>query len=1366
MAKIATKKNSDNDTKALEQAEKVATKVSSTKLTNSKLTNSKPITSKVIVKAENNPKDDKKATKPTKTTKIAKVESNNEPVELSKKTAKVTKPKAIPEVKTDLKSEAKTDLKTDVIKKAPVKKVNAVKPPVIKEVASKEVTSKEVTSKEVNTKVSNTLEQKPIDIDNRPSASKQKAEALAKANAETNLDSKLESKSGVSVQTTSDVNVNSSNQNNSIAKGTIPNNQNSVNRPNLNRPDNRIDNRPDNRIDNRNNPNNRFNPSPNSKYPNNRDNQRDNRPDNRIDNRNNQVPPRKISNENPNYQTSGLDTKYGGKPNLNAPKTNPVLTKYDTRRPPERAPRFKNPNQVAKPAPKPFQDFNSPISSLDTNDLKRLQEIEFKNKLRNDEGATPIDGNRKLNNPIPPRKNSNPNSNLNNLNNNTNRNLNNKQTNKSNILNKTLNNSTSNNSNNPKNKTVLNDNIIDDGKILSETNEENNLINLVEQDILTLDKGLIGNNINENNIEILVSEDVETELENKIKTGDINIEQEESEVGQPEDISAVVLSDDDFVPLNVKLITNEENQVVVDLNDELENIQKTIREVKKSTFNEKNKLRLEQGLPPLKINNNKNNPQNRQSQFDVDNEVTNNLADLKSNNTKSINDLDNNLINDVNTENSNEFDMVKTNEKNKPHQNSKHLPKHISKIIEKNKGIEQVDIPENSNSKENEVDINDKHNNDKNINSNSNSKEFKKPLNQNKPLHQNQKGNTNPNQAGINKANLNNPNNPNSIIRQQNEAKQANGNGNGNGTVNANNVPANNVPTNNPVTNGGNQAKVNVVNNQANAQNTNVTPEVKLLAAHQNKVPNDKVPNDRVSNDRNQQQKDFNRDLEKAVPKKEHLPKPKPIKVTERKMTDAEFKDPFFKKILDNTYRFLRHKLNVEEGTTILVTVSGGVDSVVMLDILYNLTSRYRIGLEIAHYNHNLRGQASIDDEKFVRGLADFYALQYHFANGNVKEHSEKNSLSIETAARGLRYKFFEKVVNAIKCSYVATAHNANDLAETFLLNLTRGSGLTGLSGIPLKRPLTKTSSVIRPIIELKKAEIIEYANRRNLEWREDHTNAETAFTRNKIRHVVLPLLEQEFNPAIIDVINRTAKLLGGADRFLNRFVNDNTNKVISEINEHTVKINIGLLKTYNHFVQGEIIQNILVNTFDMQNLNLNLIDRLIDLIRADINSKIELTKELKAYRDRDEIIISNKIETQAIDVMINRTVNADYDLGTHIFSIKQVTPEEVDYDAENHIEYFDAQFMPQFLNLRAWKDGDSFKPIGMNGNSMKVSDLLTNEKVSAQSKREILVLTDKVNIIWVVGYRLSEDYKVKPSSKTILKVEIINKETNKEVIK
>jgi tRNA(Ile)-lysidine synthase len=275
---------------------------------------------------------------------------------------------------------------------------------------------------------------------------------------------------------------------------------------------------------------------------------------------------------------------------------------------------------------------------------------------------------------------------------------------------------------------------------------------------------------------------------------------------------------------------------------------------------------------------------------------------------------------------------------------------------------------------------------------------------------------------------------------------------------------------------------------------------------------------------------------------------------------------------VERVEKYLQNELLVEDGEVILVGVSGGVDSVVLLDILHVLSFEHGYTIYVAHVNHGLRGAQAKRDEKFVRSLAQKYDVQCHATTVQVKDFAKKHSLTEEAAARELRYKFFRQTSSTLRAGVCATAHTADDAAETLLMNLFRGTGLSGLAGIPPRRTLVKKTQLVRPLLQISKEEIKEYAEQRELEWYEDETNSITTYTRNKVRHDVLPKLKEEFNPKIIESLNRTATLLRRADGFIESFIDSTYHSVVVE-KEDSCVIDINKLEVLHEFLQSEIIE-------------------------------------------------------------------------------------------------------------------------------------------------------------------------------------------------
>ena len=323
-----------------------------------------------------------------------------------------------------------------------------------------------------------------------------------------------------------------------------------------------------------------------------------------------------------------------------------------------------------------------------------------------------------------------------------------------------------------------------------------------------------------------------------------------------------------------------------------------------------------------------------------------------------------------------------------------------------------------------------------------------------------------------------------------------------------------------------------------------------------------------------------------------------------------------------------------------------------------------------------------------------------------------------------------------------------------------RGTGLTGLCGIPRKRILTKNSHLIRPIINIKKTDIYEYAKARKLKWREDETNALTNYTRNKIRLDLLPKLKNDFSPAIIETINRTASILRGADEFINTYVNGLLQFLIKDRRKDRYYINIPQLLTFTEFIQSEIVQQSIVKVFKSLPVSSNIIERILALCDSPSSSICEINKNAYVLKDRNHLVFSIKSPTFKMNKQINKI--GEYDLGTHKLKLTEVPRKLVEFSKETNIEYIDSELIPSFLQLRNWEIGDVFQPLGMEGH-MKVNDFLANIKVPILEKQNVVLLTTKTDIIWVVGKRLSNKYKISQSSKKVIKAEfIIKAEKNK----
>jgi len=429
----------------------------------------------------------------------------------------------------------------------------------------------------------------------------------------------------------------------------------------------------------------------------------------------------------------------------------------------------------------------------------------------------------------------------------------------------------------------------------------------------------------------------------------------------------------------------------------------------------------------------------------------------------------------------------------------------------------------------------------------------------------------------------------------------------------------------------------------------------------------------------------------------------------------------------------IKNKLFLLEDKLILA-ISGGADSVCLMHVLLDLG----VCFDLAHCNFQLRGKDSDNDEVFVKGLAQEYNLKLHTKSFSTKEYANKNGISIQMAARDLRYKWLNKLLKSEKAMYIAVAHHNDDSIETFFINLIRGTGISGLIGIPNKK-----YNVVRPLLNLSRSDIEEYLATKEQIFRVDRSNNSTKYLRNKIRHQIIPLLE-EINPRIKRTIKHEINIIKDTYSVFHHQIQNVKREIITE-DKQLISLDINKLKGLSPL---KIYLYELIKPFGFNQINE------IILALDNQSGKQFFSNTHNLVVDREKILIANRIEENNSVFEINEKEK----IIQHPIRIKLSMTDNINIDTSNSIAQlaFDKLKFP--LLLRKWKHGDKFKPLGMK-TFKKLSDFFIDNKFSQLQKKEQWLLCSNNNIVWVVGFRIDDRYRVKSTTKKLYIAELLNNE-------
>ncbi len=430
------------------------------------------------------------------------------------------------------------------------------------------------------------------------------------------------------------------------------------------------------------------------------------------------------------------------------------------------------------------------------------------------------------------------------------------------------------------------------------------------------------------------------------------------------------------------------------------------------------------------------------------------------------------------------------------------------------------------------------------------------------------------------------------------------------------------------------------------------------------------------------------------------------------------------KKHIDSQLPFLNN-------SKLLIAVSGGVDSVVLTHLCHKLN----LNIALAHCNFNLRGDESNEDEDFVIQLADTLNLEVFVESFDTQLFAESQKVSIQMAARELRYNWFEELATQLSFDYILTAHHTDDNIETFLINLGRGSGLDGLIGIP-----EQNNIIVRPLLNFSRDQLVVFAKTNHIKWREDSSNESNKYMRNKIRNEVLPILK-EIHPHLIQNFNTSISHLKDSKLIIEDSIAKLQKKVVF-IENDIIKLDIEKLKKLSN-TKAYLYE--LLKEFNFTEWN-----DITDLLFAQSGKQI-FSSTHRLIKDRDFLLLS-AIQSDVLESVITIDENCEK---TH-FNNKKLLFNTVKETTKSNLNkiYVDKEKLQYPLILRLWSEGDIFFPKGMSGKK-KLSKYFKDEKLSLLEKEQMFVLCSGEAIVWVIGKRQDRRFEIDEKTKSIVKIEI-----------
>lgn len=459
--------------------------------------------------------------------------------------------------------------------------------------------------------------------------------------------------------------------------------------------------------------------------------------------------------------------------------------------------------------------------------------------------------------------------------------------------------------------------------------------------------------------------------------------------------------------------------------------------------------------------------------------------------------------------------------------------------------------------------------------------------------------------------------------------------------------------------------------------------------------------------------------------------------------------------MINKFINYIKENGLLDNGDKVLVALSGGPDSVCLLHLLHSIKNTYSLKIGAAHINHMLRGDEALRDEEYAKNLCESLGIEFYSTRLDIEKIAKERGVSTETAGRDERYRFFNEVKNKEGYTKIATAHNANDQAETIIMRMMRGTGLEGLGGIPVMRD----GIYIRPILFLERKAIEDYCEGNNLNPRIDKTNLENIYSRNKVRLDILPYMKENFNPDVVNAINRMALLLQED----NEYINNEAIKAFSKyctVKKDEIIINRELFNKEKAIITRVVRKSLTTLSKSVYDFEMKHIKEVIELGDIGTNKRLDLPNGIYAenvygeiYIKKKERLLKKEIEVENLILNKNDIDGKEVDFLGCLIQFKVENKEKnLKFNNNDLIKYFDYDKINEYVTVRKRKNGDRIIPLGMTG-SKKLKDIFINMKVPKDYRDNIPVIQFDDEIAWVLGVKTSNTYRVTNQTKNILKV-------------